>query len=93
MANNTTIQATNTSFLIFFPLLFLTPNFVPFDRLSPVMEALARANPVSYVIDGLRSLVIEGWNLEKLALCCGVIVAMSAVLTALSLRAIATYDR
>ncbi|MFL5866308.1 MAG: ABC transporter permease [Thermoleophilaceae bacterium] len=87
------VQATNTSFLVFFPLLFLTPNFVPFDRLSPVMEALARANPVSYVIDGLRSLVIEGWNLEKLALCCGVIVAMSAVLTALSLRAIATYDR
>ena len=32
------VQATNTSFLLFFPLLFLTPNFVPFDRLSPVME-------------------------------------------------------
>ena len=29
------VQATNTSFLLFFPLLFLTPNFVPFDRLSP----------------------------------------------------------
>src|SRR5919201_3209083 len=76
------VQATNTSFLVFFPLLFLTPNFVPFDRLSPVMETLARANPVSYVIDGLRSLVIEGWNVGKLAGCAGVIVAMSAVLTA-----------
>lgn len=87
------VQATNTSFLLFFPLLFLTPNFVPFDRLSPVMEALARANPVSYVIDGLRSLVIEGWNPSKLALSGGVIVVMTVVLTALSLRAIATYDR
>jgi ABC-2 type transport system permease protein len=87
------VQATNTSFLVFFPLLFLTPNFVPFDRLSPVMEGLARANPVSYVIDGLRSLVIEGWNLDKLAACVGVIVLMTVVLTALSLRAIATYDR
>jgi ABC-2 type transport system permease protein len=87
------VQATNTSFLLFFPLLFLTPNFVPFDRLSPVMETLARANPVSYVIDGLRSLVIEGWNAGKLAACIGVIVALVAVLTALSLRAIATYDR
>src|SRR3954462_10252551 len=28
------VQATNTSFLLFFPLLFLTPNFVPFERLS-----------------------------------------------------------
>ena len=87
------VQATNTSFLLFFPLLFLTPNFVPFDRLSPVMEALARANPVSYVIEGLRSLVIEGWDLDKLAACCGVIVGLTLVLTALSLRAIATYDR
>jgi ABC-2 type transport system permease protein len=87
------VQATNTSFLLFFPLLFLTPNFVPFDRLTPVMETLARANPVSYVIEGLRSLVIQGWDVDKLAVCTGVIVAMGFVLTALSLRAIATYDR
>jgi ABC-2 type transport system permease protein len=87
------VQATNTSFLLFFPLLFLTPNFVPFDRLSPVMEALARANPVSYVIDGLRSLVIEGWVAGKLAACVAVIVGLGVILTALSLRAIANYDR
>jgi ABC-2 type transport system permease protein len=87
------VQATNTSFILFFPLLFLTPNFVPFDRLTPLMEALARANPISYVIEGLRSLVIEGWVLDKLALCVLVIVVMGGVLTGLSLRAIATYDR
>jgi ABC-2 type transport system permease protein len=87
------VQATNTSFLLFFPLLFLTPNFVPFDRLTPLMEALARVNPVSYVIVGLRSLVIDGWVWDKLVVCLGVIVALTAVLTALSLRAIATYDR
>ena len=87
------VQATNTSFLLFFPLLFLTPNFVPFERLTPVMEFLARANPVSYVIEGLRSLVIEGWDWDKLAACFGVTVALCAVLTALSLRAIARYDR
>ena len=61
------VQATQPSFLLFFPLLFLTPNFVPFDRLSPVMETLARINPVSYVIDGLRSLVIDGWGWDELA--------------------------
>jgi ABC-2 type transport system permease protein len=87
------VQATNTSFLLFFPLLFLTPNFVPFDRLSSLMETLARVNPVSYVIDGLRSLVIEGWNWEKLAYCSIVIVGLIALLTFLSLRAIENYDR
>ncbi len=87
------VQATNASFLIFFPLLFLTPNFVPFELLTPVMEALARANPVSYVIEGLRSLVLEGWVLHKLAICAGVILLTGIVLITLSVRAIETYDR
>ena len=55
------VQATQSSFLLFFPLLFLSPNFVPFDRLSPAMNTLAHINPVSYVIVGIRSLVINGW--------------------------------
>jgi ABC-2 type transport system permease protein len=87
------VQATNASFLVFFPLLFLTPNFVPFELLTPLMEALARANPVSYVIEGLRSLVLEGWVLDKLAICCGVILVTGIVLTWLSVRAIDGYDR
>jgi ABC-2 type transport system permease protein len=87
------VQATNASFLIFFPLLFLTPNFVPFDRLTPLMEALARANPVSYVIEGLRSLVLEGWVVHKLVICLGVIALTGLVLTWLSVRAIEAYDR
>ncbi|HEX8073408.1 MAG TPA: ABC transporter permease [Thermoleophilaceae bacterium] len=87
------VQATNASFLVFFPLLFLTPNFVPFDRLTGLMEALARANPVSYVIEGLRSLVLNGWVWDKLAICMGVIVVTGLVLTWLSVRAIENYDR
>jgi ABC-2 type transport system permease protein len=87
------VQATQSSFLLFFPLLFLTPNFVPFDRLSPVMETLAHINPVSYVIVGLRSLVIDGWDAGKILVCMLVIAVMGVILTALSLRAIATYDR
>jgi ABC-2 type transport system permease protein len=87
------VQATNTSFLLFFPLLFLTPNFVPFDRLSPAMETLARINPVSYVIVGIRSLIIDGWVVDKILVCLGVILVMGVVLTGLSLRAIANYDR
>ena len=87
------VQATNTSFLVFFPLLFLTPNFVPFDRLSPAMETLARINPVSYVIVGLRSLIIDGWVVDKILVCLGVIIVMGIVLIGFSLRAIRTYDR
>jgi ABC-2 type transport system permease protein len=87
------VQATQSSFILFFPLLFLTPNFVPFDRLSGAMQTLARINPISYVIQGIRSLVIDGWDAGKIGLALLVIVVLGALLTALSLRAIATYDR
>jgi ABC-2 type transport system permease protein len=87
------VQATQSSFLLFFPLLFLTPNFVPFGLLSPLMEALARINPISYVIVGLRGLIIDGWNAGQLAVCVGVIFGLGVILTGLSLRVIANYDR
>jgi ABC-2 type transport system permease protein len=87
------VGATQSSFLLFFPALFLTPNFVPFDRLSPAMETLARINPISYVIVGLRSLVIDGWDAGRIGACAVVIALIGVLLTTLSLRAIATYDR
>ncbi len=87
------VQATQSSFLLFFPALFLTPNFVPFERLSGAMETLARINPISYVIVGIRSLVIEGWQPGEILLCLGVSLALGAILLALSLRALASYGR
>ena len=50
--------ATNSASLIFFPLLFLTPNFVPRDLLTHPMEIAATINPVTYVMEALRSLVL-----------------------------------
>ncbi len=87
------VQATQSSFILFFPLLFLTPNFVPFDRLTALMRTLAHINPISYVIVGLRSLVIDGWVAGQIAVCVAVIVALGAILTGLSLLTIARYDR
>jgi ABC-2 type transport system permease protein len=87
------VQATQARILPFFPLRFLTPNFVPFNRLSPLMETLAHVNPVSYVIVGLRSLVINGWDAGEIGVCLLVIVCLGVVLTGLSLRTIATKDR
>jgi ABC-2 type transport system permease protein len=86
------VQTTNASFLIFFPLLFLTPNFVPFDLLAGPLKAIARFNPVSYVITGLRDLVLEPrihWG--SLGACVLTIALTGIVLTALSLRALSTF--
>src|SRR5439155_18693151 len=51
--------ATNSGGLIFFPLLFLTPNFVPRSLLTRPMEVAATFNPVTYVMEALRSLILE----------------------------------
>jgi ABC-2 type transport system permease protein len=38
-------------------------------------RAVATVNPVSYLIEGIRSLIIEGWNAEALGLAFGIAAA------------------
>ena len=51
-------QAAQLGFLIFFPLLFLSPAFAPKEFFSPWLEFLATINPVTYVVEGMRALVL-----------------------------------
>lgn len=54
--------AVNSSFLLFFPFLFLTSSYVPRDQLSGWLSTVAGFNPVTYLLDGLRSLTTDGWQ-------------------------------
>lgn len=54
-------QAAQAGFLIFFPLLFLSPAFAPKEVFAPWLEFLATINPVTYILQGMRDLVLEGW--------------------------------
>jgi ABC-2 type transport system permease protein len=58
--------AVNSSFLLFFPFLFLTSSYVPRDQLSGWLEIVATWNPVTYLLEGLRSLVVDGWRWREL---------------------------
>jgi ABC-2 type transport system permease protein len=58
--------AVNSSFLLFFPFLFLTSSYVPRDQLSGWLGVVAAWNPVTYLLDGLRSLVVGGWQWDEL---------------------------
>ncbi len=44
----------------------------------------ATINPVSYLIEGFRSLVIQGWNFEALGLAFGVAIGFAVVAITLS---------
>ena len=58
--------AVNSSFLLFFPFLFLTSSYVPRSELTGWLDAVAAWNPVTYLLDGLRSLTMAGWAWEEL---------------------------
>ena len=58
--------AVNSSFLIFFPFAFLTSSFLPLEALTSWLRTIARLNPVTYLLEGLRSLITEGWVADDL---------------------------
>jgi ABC-2 type transport system permease protein len=55
-------QAAQAGFLVFFPLLFLSPAFAPKEIFAPWLEFLATINPVTYILQGMRDLILEGWD-------------------------------
>ncbi len=58
--------AVNSSFLLFFPFLFLTSSYVPRDQLSGWLDTVAGWNPVTYLLEGLRSLALSGWHWDDI---------------------------
>jgi ABC-2 type transport system permease protein len=84
--------ATNSAGLIFFPLLFLTPNFVPRNLLTRPMEIAATFNPVTYVMEAMRSLILEDLVWSKILYGFGVVALLGVVMLALNVRLIRNYD-
>jgi ABC-2 type transport system permease protein len=84
--------ATNSAGLIFFPLLFLTPNFVPRDLLTRPMEIAATLNPVTYVMEAMRSLILVDLAWETIGLGFVVVAVAGAIMLAVSARVIRNYD-
>jgi ABC-2 type transport system permease protein len=84
--------ATNSGSLIFFPLLFLTPNFVPRHLLSRPMEVAATFNPVTYIMEGIRSLILEDFAWARIARGFVIVAVLGAVMISLSVRTIRRYD-
>lgn len=84
--------ATNAGSLAFFPLLFLTPNFAPRDQLTRPMEVAASLNPLTYVMEALRAIVLEGFAWATILPGVAVVVVLGAAIVALNVRMIARYD-
>jgi ABC-2 type transport system permease protein len=84
--------ATNSGGLVFFPLMFLTPNFVPRDLLTTPMEIAAQFNPVTYVMESLRSLVLDDLEWASVLPGFAVVAGLGVVMVWLNVRLIKRYD-
>jgi ABC-2 type transport system permease protein len=81
--------AVQSSFMLFFPFLFMTSSYMPRNQLSPWLDTVAGFNPVTYILDGLRSLAMIGWEWAEIgqaALAIGVVAVISQSLCFAALR-------
>ncbi|MBX3313286.1 MAG: ABC transporter permease [Actinobacteria bacterium] len=81
--------AVQSSFLLFFPFLFLTSSYVPRDQLTGWLDTVAGLNPVTYILDGLRALTLSGWDWSAIGggfLAIGIVASISMSLCFAALR-------
>jgi ABC-2 type transport system permease protein len=72
-------EAVQGVFPLMFVLLFLSSGALPRDLIAnDWFQTVATINPVSYLIEGFRSLFVSGWDGEALALAFGVSLAILA---------------
>ncbi len=82
-------EAVQGLFPAFFVFLFISSMNIPRNLIETTwFRWVATGNPVSYLIEAVRSLVITGWDWRALGLGFGVAGAMSAVGFALAARAL-----
>jgi ABC-2 type transport system permease protein len=83
-------EAVQGLFPLFFVVLFLSSMALPRDLIeTDWFRTIATYNPVSYLLEAIRSLLITGWDGEALALgfgCAAAIAAVSLTASALALR-------
>jgi ABC-2 type transport system permease protein len=78
-------EAVQSLFPVFFVFLFISSMNIPRNLIEQTwFRDLATANPVSYLLECVRSLIITGWNAEALALGFGITGAITIVALSLS---------
>ena len=73
-------EAVQGLFPVFFVFLFLSSMALPLDLIeTDWFHTVASANPVTYLLEAFRSLLIEGWDAGALALGFGIAIAIFAI--------------
>ncbi len=81
--------AVNSAFLIFFPFAFLTPAYLPRDLMTGWMQAVSAWNPVTYLLEAMRSLLSEGWDAAALGKGAAAIAGLGVITFVMAFRSLA----
>ena len=84
-------EAVQGLFPVFFVFLFLSAGSLPLDLIQTSwFHTVAEINPVTYLLEAFRSLLIEGWDIGQLALGFGIAAALFALGMGAAARALKT---
>ena len=81
-------QSTQSTWFLFMPLMFLTTLFAPKEALSGWLETAATYNPLTYLLAGMRSLSMSGWDASDLGGALLAVVGLGSVTFTLALLAL-----
>jgi ABC-2 type transport system permease protein len=81
-------QATQSIWVLFIPFMFLTTAFAPLDALSGWLKVAASFNPMTYLLDGMRALSMEGWVTSDLVKALLAVCGLGALTFTFALKAL-----
>jgi ABC-2 type transport system permease protein len=77
-------QATSALSFLFFPVAFISTAFVPVSLMPPWLQTLNAWNPITHLIEAIRTLLVVGYDWPAVAQSVLAIAALGAVLQALT---------
>lgn len=81
-------SAVNNAFLLFFPFAFLTTAYLPQAEMTGWLATAVRFNPVTYLLDAMRSILMTGWDAERIGKGLLAVAAVGAVSLSLAFAAL-----
>ncbi len=82
-------EAVQSSFPLLFIAMFFSSAFFPRETMTGIYRTIADSNPISYLVEGLRGLTIEGLTLANVAKSLLIPIGIGIVSIAIALRTLA----
>lgn len=78
------IQVTQSLYILFMPIAFLTTAFMPRELMTGWFKTAVLLNPVDYILVGIRTIVVTGWEWGPILTALWILVGMTTAMLAFS---------